>query len=451
MALALTALLALVILVAGNPLEQIEREGLDWALRGRAWLGWTPAADSRIAILGIDDTDMATLPDLTAEYRAVAEAIAQASDLGAAVIMLDVISARGTPEMAAPILAAVANGPPVVFAEVWRTAAGTKRPARRVRSFPFRPEPMAPAGLVNIDVDADGVQRSSALLWPGEGGSEPALALAAYFALRGVDWETEVRQPRPGVIQWNEISSGSTNSVSRELAEDARVARLLNFRGSWGAGAGFFHLNLRGLRDLHATHAAPGGQPLAGKVILIGNTATGIADLGTTSFGPNQPHVLLHATALNDLVQDTAMRRTGRWADALALLAVLPLLAAAGWCRSKRHLLLLWLAGIAGILTAGFVLIFQCGWVAATAALWTAAVIVELGRRHTMELAARQRLRDTIGQYFSPRVLNDVLENPGRLEPRRVEIAALLTDLRNSTPLAELLGADGMLALLRRH
>jgi adenylate cyclase len=45
-------------------------------------------------------------------------------------------------------------------------------------------------------------------------------------------------------------------------------------------------------------------------------------------------------------------------------------------------------------------------------------------------------------------VLKDVLANPGRLEPRRVEITVLLTDLRNSTPLAELLGTEGMLALL---
>jgi hypothetical protein len=34
---------------------------------------------------------------------------------------------------------------------------------------------------------------------------------------------------------------------------------------------------------------------------------------------------LLHATALNDLIQDSLMRRAPRWGDALAFLAV-PLL-----------------------------------------------------------------------------------------------------------------------------
>ncbi len=362
-------------------------------------------------------------------------------------IVLDVIYARGTPDMAAPILAAVEKGSPVVFAEALRQPADGDGSARRLRSFPFRTWRAEPAGLINIDVDADGVHRSYTLLRAGERDAEPALALAAYLALRGMDWESEVRKPRPGVIEWKEDGAGAVC----EIAEPAQAARLLNFRGPWITGAGFFHLSLRTLRELHA--AAANGQPLAGKVVFIGNTATGIADLGSTSFGPNQPHVLLHATALNDLLQNAALRRTGRAGDALALLAVPLLLAAAGWCRGKRWLLLLWAAGIAGILALGLALIFRCGWVpatATTAALWTAAVIVELGRRHTLELAERQRIRSTMGLYFSPRVLDDVLENPGRLEPRQVEITALMTDLRNSTPLAEMLGADGMLALLNR-
>ena len=62
----------------------------------------------------------------------------------------------------------------------------------------------------------------------------------------------------------------------------------------------------------------------------------------------------------------------------------------------------------------------------------------------------RQRLRNTMGLYFSPRVLKDVLENPGRLEPKRVEITVLLTDCTNSTALAERLGTEGMLNLLNR-
>ena len=85
-----------------------------------------------------------------------------------------------------------------------------------------------------------------------------------------------------------------------------------------------------------------------------------------------------------------------------------------------------------------------------TASLWTLATVLEIARRHTTELAQRQRLRNTMGLYFSPRVLEVVLANPGSMEPRRAEVTLLLTDLRNSTPLAERLGPKAMFELLNR-
>lgn len=442
-----TVLLSLVVLLFGTPLEESERQWFDEALHVRSALGHTPAGDGRIVALGIDDADMAALPDLAAEYRAVAEAITEASDLGAAVIALDAIYARGTAEMLAPMLRAVENGSPVVFAEALLDA-DTKGGANiRLRSFPSRTEPMRPAGLINIEADADGIYRSYRLMrWTGQS-FEPSFALAAYLALRSVDWE-QVRQPAPGVIQWSEA-----DGAMRSLAERPGFPRLLNFRGAWADGAGVRHLTLRGLRELHASHANDGRQPLAGSVIFVGNTATGVADLGATPFGPNQPLVLLHVTALNDFLQDRSLFRAPRWADALALWLV-PLLAAAGrWCRRKRGLVLLWLLGLAGIIAGGLLLFFEGGVViakATVAVFWTLMMVAELARRHTRELAGRQHLWNTMSLYFPPRVLKAVVANPGTLQPKRVEITILLTDLRNSTPLAEQLGAHGMLELLNR-
>jgi len=47
-------------------------------------------------------------------------------------------------------------------------------------------------------------------------------------------------------------------------------------------------------------------------------------------------------------------------------------------------------------------------------------------------------------------VCEAVLANPGSMEPRRADVTLLLTDLRNSTPLAEALGPQGMFELLNR-
>ena len=67
-----------------------------------------------------------------------------------------------------------------------------------------------------------------------------------------------------------------------------------------------------------------------------------------------------------------------------------------------------------------------------------------------LERLERMKLKHTMGLYFSPRVLEAVLADPGSMEPRRADVTLLLTDLRNSTPLAESLGPQGMFDLLNR-
>ncbi len=66
------------------------------------------------------------------------------------------------------------------------------------------------------------------------------------------------------------------------------------------------------------------------------------------------------------------------------------------------------------------------------------------------ERAARKELRATMDLYFSPKVSAYVLANPGSMEARSAEVTLLLTDLRNSTPLAEKLGPGGMFSLLNQ-
>jgi class 3 adenylate cyclase/CHASE2 domain-containing sensor protein len=444
---------ALWVLAFGNPLEPLERRWFDQALQWRASAGRTPPADPRIIILGVDDTDIAAVPSLEDEYRAVARGIREASDLGAAALVIDAIYARGTEAAAQPILAAKAAGAPVVLAEAFQRVRGQAPPGRRLRSFPFLPARLTPAGVINITPDADGTHRVYTLLHPAGKSCEPSLALAGWFAARGIDWDTGVKQPSPGAIEWDEWSPGANEVVCQELKQTPGAVRLLNFRGPWQSGAGFGHLTLRRLHALHAAEAGNGGTPLAGKILFVANVATGIADVGPTSFGPNEPLVLLHATALNDLLQGLWIDRAPAWADALAFLLLVGLAQGASLCSRKLWLLGVWAAGAAGILVAGLVLLFTAGLLVATitaASLWTVAVVFEVARRHSHELAERQHLRSSVGLYFSPKVLEDVLANPGTLEPKRVEITVLLTDLRNSTPLAELLGTEGMLSLLNR-
>ena len=76
--------------------------------------------------------------------------------------------------------------------------------------------------------------------------------------------------------------------------------------------------------------------------------------------------------------------------------------------------------------------------------------MIVLAYDFVLERLERMKLRNTMGLYFSPRVLEVVLADPGSMEPRRADVTLLLTDLRNSTPLAEALGPQGMFELLNR-
>src|SRR2546423_14881299 len=67
----------------------------------------------------------------------------------------------------------------------------------------------------------------------------------------------------------------------------------------------------------------------------------------TTSNAANQTRVVLHSTALNDLMQRAWLRRTPRWVDSLAILGLVLLGAVATLFRGTVSLLLVWVIGIA--------------------------------------------------------------------------------------------------------
>src|SRR5437764_10410222 len=139
--------------------------------------------------------------------------------------------------------------------------------------------------------------------------------------------------------------------------------------------------------------------------------------------------------------------------DAAAILAVVLLGAVATLFRGTLSLLLFWIVGAAVCAALSATLIVKAGWVPglmSAAVVWSFATLLELGRRQSHEFIQRLKLRSTMSLYFSPHIMEHVLQNPGSMEPQEAEITVLLTDLRNSTAIAELLGPPGMFQLLNQ-
>jgi class 3 adenylate cyclase/CHASE2 domain-containing sensor protein len=442
-------------LIAGDPFEGLEMRWFGEVLRWRYEHGLAPAADPSIVHVDVTQADLQKTPTLELEYQNGANIIRQAFDLGAKVIALDVVFGRGNAAMADPILKEIERGrtqnKTVILAEaLLPSPEGGKE--ERARSFPFR-DRLFPAGLINVTADADGVLRRYDYVRSAGGEKpEPSLALASYLAWKEVAWDNGVTLPKPGVLRWEELSSDFTSVEPRELNLETV---LLNYRSPWtGRGpAAFRHYNAAQLDALALESRASNAQPLTNAIVLVSYYGAGLGDMGTTSIAANQPRVVLHSTALNDLIQRAWLRRTPRWFDALAVIALLLLGAVATLFRGTLSLLLVWLAGIAICCALSAASILKAGWVPglmSTGVIWSLITLVELGRRQSHEFIQRLKLRSTMSLYFSPHIMEQVLKNPGSMEPQQAKLTVLLTDLRNSTPIAELLGPPGMFQLLNR-
>jgi class 3 adenylate cyclase/CHASE2 domain-containing sensor protein len=443
------------VIVFGTPFEALEMGWFGQVLEWRNQFGLAPPSDPNIVHIDIVRADLAKLSTLELEYQSAAEIIREAGDLGAKVIGFDLVFARGNEAMAKPILDEMAKGAEhnhkVVLAEAL-IPGGPDENAERVRSFPFR-DRLLPAGLINVKPDSDGTFRRYCYAYPaGLDGYDPSFALACYLCWRDSSWSNEMYTPKKGLLQWTELAADFTSSESRELKLEPG---LLNFRGPWTGPAppGFRHYTISQLHDLHQKNRESQSRPLDNAILIVSEVAAGVGDVGTTSLGANQPRVLLHSTALDDLIQGNWIRRSPRWLDALALASILPLGLTGRLSRRTVPLLLIWIAGLllAGVLSV--LLILKTGWVIGmptAGVIWTIAIFAELGRRQSYEFTQRLKLRATMSLYFSPHVMQHVLQNPGSMKPQEAELTVLLTDLRNSTAIAESLGPSGTFDLLNQ-
>jgi class 3 adenylate cyclase/CHASE2 domain-containing sensor protein len=446
---------ALWTLLAGDPFEGLEMRWLGQVLRWRYEHGMVPPADPSIVHVDITQVDLRKTPTLESEYQSAANIVRQATELGAKVVAFDVVFGRGDQAMADPILkqieATKAQSKTVILAEALLPSPEDGK-EERIRSFPFR-DRVLPIGLINLRADSDGVLRRYDYVHRlGANKYEPSLALACYLAWRDIAWDSGVTFPARDLARWEELSSDFTTVEPRELKLDTV---LLNYRSPWtGKGpAAFRHYNVAQLDSLYQTSHPSNAQPLANAIVLVSYYGAGLGDMGTTSIAPNQPRVVLHSTALNDLMQRSWLRRTPRWMDAAAILSLLLLGGAATLFRGTVSLLFFWVIGVAVCAALSATLIVKAGWVPglmSTAVVWSLLTLVELGRRQSHEFIQRLKLRSTMSLYFSPHIMEHVLQNPGSMEPQQAELTVLLTDLRNSTAIAELLGPPGMFQLLNQ-
>ncbi len=409
-------------------------------------------APASVAILAIDNTDLAALGQFPPPRGALAAAVEAVTNAGAAAVALDLLLVQRTEEDAAlraalerngrAVLAVARDGPPDAtdgLAEaVSRSGYGIViGDPGVVPSNPMGPDPVLAQGAVlghaNIAPERDGALRrvpaGVSLNTPQGPVWVPGLALAAAALAEGHS-PLILRFPTSG-------RSGSIDGPAGPVRLDRFGAIPIVWYGpertipTWP------------LRDA-------GTADLSGRVVFIGMTALGVGDRHPTPFASSFPGVEAQATLAANLLEGRHLRRDDTaWALdlALALVAVVLIFHAAALERPALAML----ASATGVALTGAALhaAFVAGW-------WMDATTVSLvlalgiGTGALQRLLQHRRRSANLARYQSP-LIAETLANESRpaFDGRSQEAVALFVDVAGYTARSEQAGPDGTAAFLR--
>ena len=207
--------------------------------------------------------------------------------------------------------------------------------------------------------------------------------------------------------------------------------------------------------DVFRGRLAPGA--VRGKVVVVGTTGSALGDTHPTPFGAAPmagPEI--NANAIATLLSGDALSDAPGWADALAIVVLAALGAAAAlWRRA-------WITVVAALAAGGaFLLVAQLAFSGGAVlrvpepllALALAAVGGVVVNYATLD-RQRARLRAEFARFVPEGVVEEVMasaDETGRLGGRRVYCTVLFADLRGFTGAAERLPPETVIELLNRY
>jgi adenylate cyclase len=458
-----------------------QAEGATFDARARAFAD--PArASKEIVIAAIDDRSLAELAPGMGRWpwpRAVhAEALDYLRFAGAKLVIYDVqfpeadLNAASDSAFAEAMLDAgnavlpMALAPDRPATEGVRSGASGEAETRRFaiplrgsvslpeQRFELAPTPLLAQGAAavgSIALNADslgGSVRSDRPVWRHDGRFYPSLAFAA----------ARLADPRryggPVSADRGEMRTGG-----------ARVpldggAMLLRWRGAFREQTypvySYSRLVLSYEDQFHGRPPAIPPSELKGKIVLVAVTASGLYDLRRTPFGGTEPGVMIHATALDNLLGGDFMRRAPAWvnagtaaATALAAALAVSLVGSAAWGTAAALLALLLAAGASCLAFAGGVWLDA----AAPALGGGLAYAGAMAMNYVTEGRERRRVRDMFSRFVDPYVVRRLADagESLKLGGQRVPISILFSDIRGFTSLSEKLPAETVVAMLNEY
>lgn len=303
-------------------------------------------------------------------------------------------------------------------------------------------------GFFNAASDADGVLRRGSLVLPF-GRSNDAADLDLYGSME---------------VQTLRLYFGlKTEQITVEYLPDGidsiKFGEKLVVRPDW---LGRVLVNYRGPRETYPYFSIadvvqqkfkPG--TFRDKIVIVGASATGIADLRTPPYGNiTYPGVELHANVIDNLLNHQSLVRGFHqeiFDLGLVLFFGLPL----GFAMALVPPRWMWYGAalILPLVVLDYMAFLRGYWLNFTvpAMTLTGNVVLVSLYRALIEEKEKRRVRSAFGQYLSPEVIRRLLLNPQLVEPRKTEISVMFSDIRGFTTISEKLDAQDLAHFLNLY
>jgi adenylate cyclase len=235
-----------------------------------------------------------------------------------------------------------------------------------------------------------------------------------------------------------------TPEGTKSIPIDKRGWLLLNYRNQ----AGYTSLSYADLMGRlgenyqNNTPFPPDYPSLGGKIIVVGENADGLSDMGPNPLSGSAPLVLVHITALNNILRGDYLRPVLFWAEApfWLLIAWVTLL----YVRERSIIFsVLVPATCIGLFLVAAQLCFN-RWSLLFQVAWPILgfVLAHSGStllRWLKEQESRQQIRSVFSSYIAPAVMERLLEHPENVQLGGVSqpVTMLFSDIRGFTTLSE--------------
>jgi adenylate cyclase len=310
------------------------------------------------------------------------------------------------------------------------------------------PADTSATGFFNVFADPDGVVRRGQLALPyGRSSDYSEWDMYASIDVQAVRFFLNLME-REVVLNYGRVGIESIEFGPRKIVPDDLGRVLINYRGPARTYAYYSFADV-------VKGRFPRGA-FRGKIVLVGASATGIADLRASPFGAvNFPGVEIHANVMDNILNQKFLQRGVPQVLADQVFIFLFGIPLGVWLGSVRPrwmaLGLLLLVPFAGLVYFAF----TRGWWlnAVTPAALTLLPNVGLVAiyRLLVEERERRKTRGAFQQFLSPEVVRRLLQNPELVGPRRTEITVLFSDIRDFTSISERLEAKEVAALLNDY